>query len=125
MSHHHGPYYATEDGYQYTSDELDAYRVPRQYRNRCVNLYVPYLECRQEKTQDQSTLTKVINQLDNWDDECYEQRKKYNYCNKQHEQLAIIKPTRDLYYNSPWYAASENVSSTYQNNYRTAPFVLF
>ena len=32
-----------EDGYVYSIEELDAYRVPVSHRDKCVNLYVPFV----------------------------------------------------------------------------------
>lgn len=35
----------TQDGYVYSPEELDAYRIPLPFRDRCVNFYVPFFKC--------------------------------------------------------------------------------
>jgi hypothetical protein len=54
MSHHHS-YYARKgisvslyhvDGVIYSPEELDAYGIPSQLRDRCVNHLVPLKKCR-------------------------------------------------------------------------------
>lgn len=53
MSHgHHHKFYERSgiihkyvDGYKYTVEELDAYRIPNHHRDVCVNLFVPFHQC--------------------------------------------------------------------------------
>lgn len=35
----------TSDKYVYTEEEIQAYRVPIKFNNKCVNLFIPYREC--------------------------------------------------------------------------------
>ncbi|KRX11183.1 hypothetical protein PPERSA_10115 [Pseudocohnilembus persalinus] len=107
-------YYERPDGYVYSEQELEAYKVSYRNRDPCVNFFVPYKLCTEKNTW-------MTNLLDGSKGKCSKEHQAYSECQEKYFTYELNTHVADAFWNDQKLANKLQVSNTFAPDYYKSP----